>query len=222
MDFEKLPDRIARFAYRLMGVKPKADPRKSETPLFATFHDRLFASGIDVALIFLLFGDLFRWISATVYQGADQAAFAPLPIELRRAPVEEQTRAIVNQLFESGFFELWLLNSFIQSLVMALVLVPVWWQFHQTPGKWIIGLRLAGKDGEGTPVLRQYIRRYLGFYISLPVLMVGFAALAFDKKKRAWHDHIAGTTVIYSKEGSIFRRGWDWLKAFVKNRYGKH
>lgn len=207
---------IEKFINRIMLIKPRIDPRKSEKPIFATFQDRLFASALDIGVIFLLFQDLFEWISWNIYRQMEETPIAKLPDELANASVTDQAEFIIDGLISSGFAELWLLNSFIQSIIMGTLLVAVWSHFHTTPGKFVVGIKLAGKHGVGEPTLHHYIRRYLGFYLSMPPLMLGFALLGFDKEKRAWHDRVAGTTVIYTKEGSIFRRGWDLFKAQFK------
>lgn len=206
-------DKFQNFINRLMLVKPRVDPRKSEKPLYASFQDRLFASAVDVGVIFILFQDLFQWISWNIYKHVDESIEMTVPPEMQHAPASMQFEFFIHQVTASGFAELWLLNSFIQSVIMGTLLVAVWSHFHTTPGKFIVGIKIAGKHGEGEPTLHDYIRRYLGFYLSMPPLMLGFALLGFDKEKRAWHDRVAGTTVVYTKEGNIFRRAWDVLKA---------
>lgn len=216
---DELPERINRFAQKLMGYSRPKDPRREDAPIFAGFQDRVIASVLDTALVFLLFQDVFRYVSARIYRLADYellqrmrdaAPDSPDPIiALRHA---------VDAAFASGLAQLWLLNSFLQSLVVGALLIFCWKEFHLTPGKYIIGLEFAGRNGQGKPTFRQYIIRFLGFYISMPVFMLGFAALAFDKQKRAVHDRIAGTTVIYSQRGSIFRQAWDWIKQAMKKR----
>ncbi len=212
------PQGFEKFINRLMLVKPRIDPRKSEKPIFASFQDRLFASALDVGVIFIMFQDLLAWISWNIYQQVDETIEMTVPENMRNAPAMEQFDFFVNQAFTSGFAQLWLLNSFIQSVIMGTLLVAVWVHFHTTPGKFIVGVKLAGKHGQGEPSLHDYIRRYLGFYLSMPPLMLGFALLGFDKEKRAWHDRVAGTTVIYTKEGNIFRRAWDLIKAQFKRK----
>lgn len=221
MKLEEFPNRMNKVATRLIHGKPRLDPRKAEGPVFATFQDRLFASAIDMGVILYIFNDVLIWIKDTLYKGVDQQAFAPLPSEIEHAPFATQFDFFVQRGMELHFFELWLLVGLIQSLIFGITLVAVWTYLDTTPGKFIIGLRFASRNGEGTPTFLQYLKRYAGFYVSMPILMIGFALLGFDRQKRAWHDRIAGTTVIYNKEGHIFRRGWDWLKRFVKERYGK-
>ena len=221
MSQEPLPERFHRFVQRLMGVKKRPDPRTAEGPLFGTFQDRVFASMMDMALIFLIFNELFAWISAIIYSGYDPESIASIPPEIEHAPIMRQLQYLFGQWVDSGFAALWVLNSFIHSVIIGVVLVAFWAHFHTTPGKFIVGLRMAGKNGEGYPTLRDYIRRYLGFYLSMPIFMIGFAALGFDKQKRAWHDRIAGTTVIYTYEGGIFRRTWDLLKKTIHRAFGR-
>lgn len=213
-----LPERFDALMKRLMGYSRPKDPRKEEEPLFATFQDRAIASVFDTAIIYILFNDIFAFISSRVFRYADIKALKQANEQAPRdASSEAQARYFVETMFETGLADLWLLNSFLQSLFVGLVLIFVWSNFHITPGKFIFGLEFAGKDGTGKPTTEQYIWRYAGFYLSMPPFMIGFLALAFDKKKRAWHDRIGNTTVIYSRRGSVFRMGWDWLKA----RFGR-
>jgi uncharacterized RDD family membrane protein YckC len=45
----------------------------------------------------------------------------------------------------------------------------------------------------------QYIIRYLGYYVSIFALGLGFLWVAWDDKKQGWHDKMAGTVVILNK-----------------------
>lgn len=223
-DKKKLPEdhpaaRAERFAQRLMGMKKHVDPRKVDGPVYATFHDRLFASLLDGFIIFYLFNALFAWIASTIYQGVDQEALkGVLRPELKYAPTEQQVRAVIEHWFEIGFVDMWLLNSLVQSLFVGFILVGTWHFFHVTPGKWFVGVRIVDAKTLERPSLAQYIKRFAGFYVSLPVFMIGFVAVAFSKKKQAWHDKIAGTVVIYAKEGGIFRQSWDLIKYAVTRK----
>jgi uncharacterized RDD family membrane protein YckC len=42
----------------------------------------------------------------------------------------------------------------------------------------------------------QSIGRYLGYYVSIFSLGLGFAWVAVDPRKQGWHDKLAGTVVI--------------------------
>jgi len=51
--------------------------------------------------------------------------------------------------------------------------------------------------GTGGPLTRaQAIKRYLGYYVSLFGLGIGFFSVGWDRRKQGWHDKIASTVVI--------------------------
>ncbi len=71
-----------------------------------------------------------------------------------------------------------------------------WWLFGKTVGKLVMGLRVVREDG-GRPRLVQSAIRVVGYGISAAVFMMGFAWILIDGRRRAWHDHMARTYVIY-------------------------
>ena len=65
----------------------------------------------------------------------------------------------------------------------------------QTPGKMILGLRVIQKTG--TPMtFGVAFLRWVGYIVSGLILDLGFIWIAFDGRKRGWHDMIAATYVI--------------------------
>jgi uncharacterized RDD family membrane protein YckC len=48
-------------------------------------------------------------------------------------------------------------------------------------------------DAIGT---RQALLRYLGYFLSILPLGLGFLWIAWDARKQGWHDKLAGTVVI--------------------------
>lgn len=71
-----------------------------------------------------------------------------------------------------------------------------WWLFGKTIGKLVMGLRVVREDG-GRPRLLQSAVRVIGYGISAAVFMMGFIWILFDGRRRAWHDHMARTYVVY-------------------------
>ena len=51
----------------------------------------------------------------------------------------------------------------------------------------------------GKPSLGQLIIRYLGYFVSLVPLGLGYFWVAFDKKKQGFHDKLANTVVVQRK-----------------------
>ena len=94
----------------------------------------------------------------------------------------------------------------ISAQTTAGILILVAWAFFyglvslvvagRTIGKWIIGERIVSKDG--APItLGQAARRIIAMPLSFLFLGLGFIGLLFGKRRRALHDVIAGTVVVY-------------------------
>lgn len=66
----------------------------------------------------------------------------------------------------------------------------------RTPGKGIVGLRVVSR--EGSPITgRQATVRTVAFPLSGLVFGLGFLGIVTGPEHRAWHDKIAGTSVVY-------------------------
>jgi uncharacterized RDD family membrane protein YckC len=82
----------------------------------------------------------------------------------------------------------------------AWVGLSVVWQFAGnlaggTPGKQVMGLRVAASDGSA-PGFARSLARALGWLLSTPLANFGFVLALFHPKTRALHDLIAGTYVV--------------------------
>jgi uncharacterized RDD family membrane protein YckC len=66
----------------------------------------------------------------------------------------------------------------------------------QTIGKRLVGVRVISTRG-GHLTVWQSSLRVIGYFVSLLPLYVGFLAALLDVQRRAWHDRIAGTLVVY-------------------------
>jgi uncharacterized RDD family membrane protein YckC len=71
-----------------------------------------------------------------------------------------------------------------------------WARSGATPGMTAMGLRVV-RDRDGGPISGgQAILRLIGYVINGLVLYLGFIWIFVDKRRRGWHDLIAGTVVI--------------------------
>ena len=87
--------------------------------------------------------------------------------------------------------------DFLISYVLPTVAVIVFWKYRSaTPGKMIISARIVDARTGGRPSIGQCIVRYFAYIISMLPLFLGFVWIAFDKRKQAWHDKLAGTIVV--------------------------
>ena len=88
------------------------------------------------------------------------------------------------------------------ALVIAVIIVPLayfpwfWFRDGATPGMRIFGLRVV-RDRDGGPISGgQAILRLFGYWIDGLVFYLGYIWILIDKRKRGWHDLIAGTVVV--------------------------
>ena len=99
-----------------------------------------------------------------------------------------------NEHMEKGSFD------FIINYVFPTIAVILLWKYYQaTPGKMIFKATIVDANTGGKPTLKQWIIRYLGYFVSLLPFGLGYFWVAFDKKKQGFHDKLANTVVIQSK-----------------------
>ncbi|KEF41888.1 MAG: hypothetical protein ER33_09080 [Cyanobium sp. CACIAM 14] len=84
----------------------------------------------------------------------------------------------------------------VSSLFSALIVILFWRWKQGTPGKLMFRLRIVDARSGGEPSLRQWILRYLGYFLSSLPLLLGFFWIAWDPRRQGWHDKLAGTVVI--------------------------
>lgn len=78
-------------------------------------------------------------------------------------------------------------------LVYFSVLVAV---TGRTPGKAVIGIRVVALDGGRLSAPRSVLRA-VAYLVSLWPAGLGFLWVLVDRHRRAWHDHIVGSRVVY-------------------------
>lgn len=94
----------------------------------------------------------------------------------------------------------------IGGVVFAVAYSVVSWSwFGRTPGKALLGLAVTTQDGALPSVLRSLLR-FLGYLLSTIPLGAGFLWILIDDHRRAWHDHLAGTRVVYRPSVRAARR----------------
>jgi uncharacterized RDD family membrane protein YckC len=87
--------------------------------------------------------------------------------------------------------------DFLVSWVLPAVAVVLFWVYRSaTPGKMMVSARIVDARTGGRPTPGQCLGRYLGYYVSLIPLGLGFLWVAFDRRKQGWHDKLAGTVVV--------------------------
>ena len=73
-----------------------------------------------------------------------------------------------------------------------------WWKQGATIGQKALGLRVV-REQDGGPISGgSAVIRFIGFIVSWWVLCLGLFWVAFEPRKRGWHDMMASTVVIHT------------------------
>lgn len=90
--------------------------------------------------------------------------------------------------------------DFIISYVLPFILTLLFWAYKAaTPGKMILGIKIVDAESLEKVSNGRLAIRYLGYYVSALVLLLGFFWVAWDKRKQGWHDKIAKTVVVKTR-----------------------
>ena len=66
----------------------------------------------------------------------------------------------------------------------------------QTPGRKLLKIKVVNAKGEDVGFWRGAFRETLAKFVSAIFLYLGFLWIGWDRRKRGWHDHLAGTFVV--------------------------
>lgn len=88
------------------------------------------------------------------------------------------------------------LGLFVLSFA-PLYTIIFWTLAGQTPGKYLLGLRIFRMDGEQLTLARS-ARRYVGYLLSFFAFGLGFIWIMIDDERQGFHDIFAKTCVVYS------------------------
>lgn len=87
-------------------------------------------------------------------------------------------------------------SNALQLSISILVFLVAWILTGTDPGKQIVSAQIVDAKTLGKPSTAKFVVRYIGYYVSLICLGLGFIWIAFDDRKQGWHDKLAGTLVI--------------------------
>ncbi|MGM0593573.1 MAG: RDD family protein [Pseudomonadota bacterium] len=149
---------------------------------YAGFLRRLGASLIDTLILFILLTPLAWFLSGGAY-----------------FPDIDPGGDGLTQLSLSGFDWRYLV---INDLLPMVLVIFFWVRFGATPGKQLMECQVVNAATLGKPRTGQSLLRYLGYFLSLLPLGLGFFWIIWDKQKRGFHDMLANTRVIRSDPGA--------------------
>ena len=159
-----------------------------------------------------LLGVLTASLDAAVRNGEDILTLAT------RLSTQSQVAAPITAFTDA--VQQWLLPP----LLCFVLLAALWWIGFEasarqaTPGKRLLGLHVVRLDGSA-PGLVQAALRHIAGTLSWLLLNLGHAIAAWRPDKRALHDLLAGTRVVFSgvpeKRLPPWAQAWLWLQALV-------
>ncbi len=90
--------------------------------------------------------------------------------------------------------------DFLISWVLPAFATIIFWIYRAaTPGKMAIRAKILDAETGRAASTGQLIGRYFTYFVSIIPLCLGIFWIGFDKRKQGWHDKLAGTVVVKSK-----------------------
>jgi uncharacterized RDD family membrane protein YckC len=98
--------------------------------------------------------------------------------------------------------DIWVIIGYI---VWGFIYFAHWWGLNgMTPGGGLFGVQVLTEDGRDVSG-RRAIGRTLAFPLSFLIFCLGFLGILLGDRRRALHDVIAGTVVVYSWDARAAR-----------------
>ena len=141
-----------------------------------------------------------RFLAAILDSLLLMAITAPVLTQLYGSifPSLEETQELT---FLQGVFYVRGLGDVLVNWVFpAILAIALWRWICATPGKLVLRMAVVDAKTGRRASLLQYTLRYLGYFVSMIPLFLGYFAVLWDKRKQAWHDKIAGTVVIVNED----------------------
>jgi uncharacterized RDD family membrane protein YckC len=170
-------------AATVYGVVMESPQQNGDQPLeYAGFWIRVWASLIDT----ILFGLLLVPVFALTMGDAQWSS-------IERDGMHASTMSFQSMGMSEG------VSVFLNYILPAVVIIIFWVYKSATPGKLLLKIRIVDAKTGGKPSTAQWLIRYLGYYISAFMFMLGFIWVGLDRRKQGWHDKLATTVVIRDK-----------------------
>jgi uncharacterized RDD family membrane protein YckC len=137
---------------------------------YAGFASRFFAFAVDVTILIAVF-------------------------LLILAAVNFVTSIVTGKTTNFSRQDTWVVVAYV---VWAFIYFSYWWGLNgKTPGGGLFGVQVLTEEG-GDVSGRRAIGRTLAFPLSFLIFCLGFLGILLGDRRRALHDVIAGTVVVYS------------------------
>ena len=86
-------------------------------------------------------------------------------------------------------------------VALPIAAVLAFWKFRNaTPGKMAFAAKIVDAGTGKAPSDSKLLIRFLGYFVSILTLGIGFLWIAIDRRKQGLHDKIANTLVVYDDD----------------------
>ena len=164
---------------KLQQGVPNAGVYGAAAVRYAGFWMRFGAAVVDGLIVFP-FSFLFNYL----FGHTGGLGFRRIPLGAGRNP------------FAVGFFNAFGWHSLVLIVLTAIYSGVCLSRFGGMPGMLVCGLRVVRPDGSRITFWRA-IGRFAANYLNIVTLYVGYLIIVFDDQKRALHDFVCDTRVIY-------------------------
>jgi uncharacterized RDD family membrane protein YckC len=118
------------------------------------------------------------------------------------AAINFVTNIVTGKTTHFDRYDTWVVVAYV---VWAFIYFAHWWGLNgKTPGGGLFGVQVLTEDGRDVSG-RRAIGRTLAFPLSFLILCLGFLGILLGDRRRALHDVIAGTVVVYSWDARAAR-----------------
>ena len=185
------PDKWMRIL--LLRSRPKSDEHKR----YGTFNRRMIAASIDSLVITGLIAPIIDYFYIQYY-GASTVPFNEILMHASEQAGKggDSVHVLFEALKEAGYVDRLVMNTKWQFYAYVVYCVVCWHFWSATPGKLICRLQVVDAKTGGRIGTMQSILRAMFYLPSALFFGLGFFWIAFNKKRRGWHDYFAGTEVI--------------------------
>ena len=179
--------------------------KKDESVIYGTLNQRLFAALIDLFILIVIWTPIEKILMALIYRNSTppRQEFSG-SLEQQLEQYKNSTEQIDPSFILNNFNHivekhgLWsvLLEQILTIIVLITFTLLFWFKKQATPGKMLLKLKIVDNNTLQPPTTMQYIIRLFSYLVSMLPLGLGVFSISMSKKKRGWHDLIAGTAVI--------------------------
>lgn len=196
-------------------------PRKRVPNPYAEVIERAVAWAIDLFLLYYLLRDLFDRMAMQVFDHYDLATLDAVKQVNFNKMLADISSAIDAghplQALGSSALQLYLTELVAEFFLLGIIVVGFQCIVGNTPGKWLLGLKIVRRKTHADIGYWRYVLRYFAYIPSVGAAMLGVIWCHFNKERRAWHDMIAGTVVLQTRPDGWYwaklKQGFFWLRA---------